>query len=173
MYAITIFDPNSSFNSFALSGFIRFQQEHPNDLVFVQIHLENFKPNKKFACHIHEYGDLTHGCQSACNHFNPYGRKHGSYKLHGPDRHIGDIAIPNGNLESDKNGCVNISFYDDLISLFACDRNIIGRMIVIHENEDDGGKFRHLNTKKGIESGKTGNAGDRKSCAIIGIQSYQ
>lgn len=169
MDAIVVFDPKSSYNSSKLKGTIKFSQPHPNDMTFVQIQLQNLPRNGSFACHVHQFGDLTEGCDSLCSHFNPYGRKHGSVSLHGPDRHVGDLAIPGGNLQSDKNGNIVVSFYDDLISLYFNERCIIGRSIVIHEKADDGGKFRNMNTPQGVDSGKTGNAGKRISCAVIGI----
>jgi superoxide dismutase, Cu-Zn family len=169
MNAIVVFDPKSSFNSFKLKGTMKFSQPHPNEMTFVEIHIQNLPKNNTFACHVHQSGDLTEGCASLCSHLNPYNRKHGSLSLHGPDRHVGDLAIPGGNLVSDKNGATIISFYDDLISLYPNERCILGRSIVIHEKADDGGKYRNLNTKEGIESSKTGNAGKRMACSIIGI----
>lgn len=169
MKANVIFDPLSSFNLAKIGGSITFSQKAYHDLVFVQVHLKNLTPNKQFACHVHEYGDLSIGCQSACAHFNPYNRLHGSSQLFGFDRHVGDLAIPSGNLKSDVNGIINLHFYDDLISLFPNERCIIGRMIVIHENADDGGRYRYENTPQGKESGITGNAGKRIACAIIGM----
>lgn len=169
MNAIVVADPKSSFNSFKLKGTIKFTQSHPNDMTFVEVNLQNFPKNGLFGFHVHQYGDLTEGCASACSHFNPYNRKHGSLALHSVDRHVGDLAVPGGNLKSDRNGNVIVTFYDDLISLFPNERSIIGRSIVIHEKEDDGGKIRNQNTVDGIESGKTGNAGKRMFCNIIGI----
>jgi Cu-Zn family superoxide dismutase len=169
MNAIIVADPKSTFNTFKLKGIIQFSQQHPNDLTFVKVSLQNFPKNGSFGFHVHQYGDLTDGCTSTCNHFNPYDRKHGSLGLHSVDRHVGDLAVPGGNLNSDKNGNVVISFYDDLISLYPNERCIIGRSIVIHQNPDDLGRYRNINTPEGIESGKTGNAGKRIFCAIIGI----
>lgn len=165
MNAIAVFDPKTSI----LSGKIFFSQSYPHNLVHVEISLKGFPPDRMFACHIHEYGDLSDGCTSACSHFNPEHQKHGSFELYGQQRHVGDLAIPYGNLRSDKNGHVNISFTDDLIQLFPHRNNIIGRMVVIHENPDDLGFYRNENTPRGIESGKTGNAGKRIACSIIGI----
>ena len=46
--------------------------------------------------HIHEYGDLTDECKSACSHFNPDNIKHGG--LNSKERHAGDL----GNIISKK-----------------------------------------------------------------------
>ena len=69
---------------------------------------------------------------------------------------------------SNDKGEVTINFEDDLIKLIG-PYSIIGRSVVIHENEDDLGRYRDEDTKKGKESAKTGNAGSRISCSIIGI----
>lgn len=56
------------------------------------------------------------------------------------------------------------SFLDDRISLNLSDRAyIIGRGLVIHSGEDDLGRGGNKDSKK------TGNAGSRLDCAVIGI----
>jgi Cu-Zn family superoxide dismutase len=171
-HAIAFFDPGLSSNVQKISGYIRFFQKSPSDPVLIEINLIGFPKNESFACHVHQYGDMSDGCMSSCSHFNPYHQLHGNYLLHKNKRHVGDLAIPGGNLKSNRYGHVTISFYDDLISLFPIYANsVIGRMVVIHEHSDDGGYFRNENTKKGKESGITGNAGKRIACSIIGISS--
>lgn len=168
MHAVAVFEKTSRRQS--VEGVINMSQEHAHTPVYVDLHLEGLKPNTEHAIHVHEYGDVRRGCDSACAHFNPYGRMHGRYQYHGPDRHVGDLAIPNGNILSDRQGNANVGFYDDLVSLMPCsERCIVGRMIVVHEKADDGGIFRGEDTTRGRESGKTGNAGRRIACAVIGI----
>ena len=113
----------------------------------------------KHGFHIHEYGDLSDGCNSMCAHLNPYNETHG-----GPEtihRHVGDL----GNLKSDGHGCANFRFYDNMIKLRGTKSNIIGRGLIIHEDEDDCG------LGKNKESKITGNAGKRIACAVIGFAS--
>lgn len=113
--------------------------------------------NGKHGFHIHEYGDLTDGCKSACSHFNPFGKKHGGPKS--DERHAGDL----GNIVS-KNGIAKGTLYDNILSLdFKNPACIIGRMIIIHKDEDD------LGLGENEESLITGNAGERVACGIIGI----
>jgi Cu-Zn family superoxide dismutase len=73
-------------------------------------------------------------------------------------RHVGDL----GNIQADADGVARIYISDKIISL--CGRNsIIGRAFVLHALEDDLGKG-------GVpDSLKTGNAGSRIGCGIIGI----
>ena len=106
--------------------------------------------------HIHEYGDLTDGCKSACAHFNPDGMTHGG--LDTAVRHFGDL----GNITSSKsvaegelflpNGRLDTSRY-----------GILGRMIIVHADRDD------LGMGGDEESLKTGNAGKRLACGVIGL----
>jgi Cu-Zn family superoxide dismutase len=111
----------------------------------------------KHGFHIHEYGDLTDGCNSACAHFNPFNKKHGGHNS--IERHAGDL----GNLIS-KNGISKGTLFDKILSLdYKSPTCIIGRMVIIHKDEDD------LGLGKNEESLKTGNAGERVSCGVIGI----
>jgi Cu-Zn family superoxide dismutase len=113
----------------------------------------------KHGFHIHEYGDLTDGCKSACSHFNPFGKQHGG--LNSSDRHAGDL----GNIISN-NGVAKGVLFDKILSLdykkLTC---IVGRMIIVHKDEDD------LGLGGNEESLKTGNAGERVACGVIGLKS--
>ena len=133
---------------------VRFEEE--GEHIKITVDIRGLKKNKKQGFHIHRYGDLSDGCESMCEHFNPYEKNHG-----GPDsktRHIGDL----GNLQADQNGMANYSFTDSHIKLRGIKANIIGRGLIIHEEEDDLGKG-------GNEASlKTGNAGKRLACAVIG-----
>ena len=101
--------------------------------------------------HVHQLGDLREGCKSACSHYNPDGRTHGGPT--GTDRHAGDL----GNILADAEGrCVSRVIAD------VCLDDIIGRMLVIHDDEDD------LGLGGDDESLKTGNAGTRIACGVIG-----
>lgn len=117
--------------------------------------LSGLKPNKKHGFHIHEYGDLTDGCSSACAHFNPYNKKHGA--RNSEERHVGDL----GNLEGDMFGNCQFKFTDSQVRLSG-DANVIGRSMIVHEDEDDLGTGVHK------DSHTTGHAGKRLVCGVIG-----
>ena len=102
-------------------------------------------------------------CDSMCDHFNPYNKTHGGGHNPSTDRHVGDL----GNIIANANGDVNMTMYDNYISIKNGHiANIIGRGLVIHEDEDDCG-LGVGNKKK--ESLITGNAGKRIACAVIGM----
>ena len=145
---------------------LEFIQKDDKDVV-IKVSISGLKPGNH-GFHIHEAGDLTDSCSSACKHFNPYNKNHG-----GPDskeRHVGDL----GNITANKLGVVRKTFSDSKIKLKG-KNSIIGRSVVIHEQEDDlglGGMDEDgnvINDKIHQESLKTGNAGKRIACGVIGI----
>ena len=38
--------------------------------------------NRKYALHVHSYGDLSRGCASTGDHYNPFGTLHGGPRDH-------------------------------------------------------------------------------------------
>ena len=113
----------------------------------------------KHGIHIHQYGDLTEGCKSACAHFNPRHASHGGRTS--KVRHLGDL----GNVTS-KKGKSNFNLLARDVSLrLANKHNIVGRMIVVHADRDD------LGQGGDAESLVTGNAGKRLACGVIGLAS--
>lgn len=151
--AIAVLQPNES----GISGIIKFVESGNNKLK-IEYNIKNLKDGKH-GFHIHKSGNMTKGCDSACSHFNPFGKNHGSSRS--KERHAGDL----GNIISKNNiskGSITVS---DL-SLNTKLTSIIGRTIIVHEDEDDLG--RGIGDKK-EESLKTGNAGKRLACAVIGI----
>lgn len=73
-------------------------------------------------------------------------------------RHVGDL----GNIRADATGSAKTAFSDSYISLVG-PRSIIGRGVIVHQDVDDLGKGGHP------DSLKTGNAGGRAACAVIGF----
>ena len=106
----------------------------------------------KHGFHVHEFGDLSKGCESAGAHYNPDGIDHGDITK----GHIGDL----GNITADESGTADVKIVAKRIDLIG-DRSIVGRSLVVHSDIDDLGKGGDE------ESLKTGNAGDRLACGII------
>jgi len=102
--------------------------------------------------HIHEFGDLSDGCDSAGGHYNPHGVDHGDVD----NGHIGDL----GNIEANSKGVAEFKIKSKTIQLQGA-TSIVGRAVVVHEDEDDLGKGGDE------ESLKTGNAGNRAGCGVI------
>ena len=119
------------------------------------INLSGLKKNSFHGFHVHEYGDLSDGCNSACAHFNPFGKKHGCPGSQ--ERHVGDL----GNIQTDIFGNAKYTTFDDTIKLYG-ECNI---KCIIHEDPDDCGQGQGSLRE---ESLKTGNSGKRIACAVIG-----
>jgi Cu-Zn family superoxide dismutase len=154
-------------NNPGISGHIFFKELN-NGKLSVSVDIKGLKPGLH-GIHIHNKGNLLEGCESLCSHFNPYSTEHGSQEGNIKNRHVGDL----GNILANKDGITKEKFIDNYIKLKGkC--NIIGRSVVIHENCDDLGlgglddDGNIINKKKYKESIKTGNAGKRIACGVIG-----
>ncbi|KAI8068235.1 Cu/Zn superoxide dismutase [Gongronella butleri] len=107
--------------------------------------------------HVHQFGNLTGGCNSTGLHYNPYNQTHGD--VNSKPRHLGDI----GNVVSpgpDSKTVLDVTV--DVMPLTG-PYSIIGRGIVVHADKDDLGQGGNA------ESLSNGNSGKRIACAIIGI----
>ena len=150
-----------------VQGVVEFHQCVGKHGTRVDIKLHNLKPNKTHAIHIHEFGDERKGCVSLGGHWNPLGTTHGSLRHRMPS-HDGDMI---NNLHSNEHGRFRYNYYDPRITLSGnVNESIIGRSVVIHFGQDDLGLggIHPSNAKVRAESLKTGNAGKRMACAIIG-----
>uniref|UniRef100_A0A182J3Z1 Superoxide dismutase [Cu-Zn] n=1 Tax=Anopheles atroparvus TaxID=41427 RepID=A0A182J3Z1_ANOAO len=136
-------------------GNVTISQSSCTEPVFIEINVLGLAPGKH-GFHIHEKGDLTDGCASTGGHYNPDKVSHGA--PNDQVRHVGDL----GNIVADENGIAKTSYSDTVVSLYGA-RSVIGRAIVIHAEVDDLGKTNHP------DSLKTGNAGGRVACGVIGI----
>lgn len=154
-------------NQKGISGVIKFKEISKNKLE-IDLDIKGLSPGYH-GFHIHNKGDLTKGCSSLCSHFNPFNTTHGDITDDRYNRHVGDL----GNIIANKKGIVKYKICDNLIKLRGkC--NIIGRSVVIHKLRDDLGRGGMGNNgyiydvNKFNESQKTGNAGERIACGIIG-----
>ena len=149
--AVAVLAPNNN----GVSGVVYFIQD--GNTLHIDYSISGMSDGEH-GFHIHEYGDLTDGCESACSHFNPDGKEHGG--LDSEIRHLGDL----GNITSMR-GIAKGRLSTDTISLKMNKKNcIVGRMIIVHQDRDD------LGLGGNAESLKTGNAGKRLGCGVIGLQ---
>lgn len=143
--AIAIIQPTKNNE---VSGTVTFTKE-PGGIKVVA-NLKGLKPGKH-GFHIHQWGNCSASDgTSAGGHFNPGNKSHGAPT--DSVRHVGDL----GNIVADDNGVGYYERVDSVIS-FTGMHSIIGRGIIIHEEEDD------------LQSQPTGNAGARVGCGVIGI----
>ena len=104
--------------------------------------------------HIHEFGNLLEGCASLGAHWNPTGHNHGGPQS--SERHMGDF----GNIQ--KNRLMRYTIRS--ATIYGKGKySLIGRSVVIHEDEDDLGQGDKPDSKT------TGGSGARIGCAIIGM----
>ena len=150
IYAIAVF------TDAAIKGTVKFSEDSKGNRIKIELNITGLKPRSKHGFHVHEAGDLTDKCTSMCAHFNPFGKNHGCPGL--KERHVGDL----GNIVTNSKGEAKYAFYDSMVKLRGTKCNIIGRGLIIHDDEDDCG------TGGNAESLKTGNAGKRIACAVIG-----
>ena len=151
VHAIAVFMDQSG-----IHGVVKFAEDLENNQVKIELNIAGLSPNSLHGFHVHEAGDLSDKCTSMCAHFNPFNKTHG-----GPNskvRHVGDL----GNIKTNGKGEAKYSFCDNVIKLRGTKSNIIGRGLIIHEDEDDCGMGGNA------ESLKTGNAGKRIACSVIG-----
>jgi len=161
-YAVAVLAPNDN----GVKGVVYFKDTGKGVLITYDI---KGLSDGEHGFHIHEYGDLTDGCDSACAHFNPFNTTHGG--LNSKIRHEGDL----GNILS-TGGVAQGEIMAKTLSLNPISKTcIMGRMIIVHADRDDLG-LGGLNEKGEIideavhkESLKTGNAGKRVGCGVIGL----
>lgn len=114
-------------------------------------------PRGKHGFHIHKAGDLRgEGCRGLCEHYDKNDKNnHGGAPGQTRERHTGDL----GNIELPLNKTsVKKSYYIKNMTV----RELWGRSIIIHADEDDLGKGHHEDSKV------TGHSGARIGCAIFG-----
>ena len=145
--AIAIITPTEGSS---VKGMADFKQS--GDEVEIVVRLEGLPPNSVHGWHIHEFGDLSDPKGKATGgHYNPEGHDHALPNK--TRRHAGDL----GNLTTDDQGNANQEITVKNISINGSKNPILGRGVIIHAEEDDGGQ-------------PTGNAGDRIAQGVIGVR---
>ena len=141
-------------HSDTVKGSILFMQA-PGTPTLIKGTITGLQPGEH-GFHIHEFGDMSKGCESMGGHYNPDGVDHGDIN----EGHVGDL----GNITADEDGTASFSIQANRVDLIG-DRSVVGRGIVVHADQDDLGKGGDE------ESLKTGNAGDRLACGVITLRS--
>uniref|UniRef100_A0A0N4ZA71 Superoxide dismutase n=1 Tax=Parastrongyloides trichosuri TaxID=131310 RepID=A0A0N4ZA71_PARTI len=133
-------------------GFATFSQEYSADAqTHIIITINGLPSRRSFGIQIRDWGNMTRGCESMGNEFNPDNiQKHIGVRY--PAHKVGTL----GNIIDGK-----FDQWNDKVTLF--DRNnVLGRGLVIFENPDDGGMIAN------IDSSKDGSVGRPIACGIIG-----
>ncbi|XP_033216741.1 copper chaperone for superoxide dismutase isoform X2 [Belonocnema kinseyi] len=134
----------------SIKGVIRFAQTANGCIIDGTV--DGLSPGPH-GLHIHECGDISRGCESVGDHFNPQNTPHGGPDSKPSERHVGDL----GNIIADNSGRVRFRIVDQLLKV----PEIIGRSLVVTENPDDLGKGETPASK--ID----GNSGKKLACGII------
>lgn len=143
--AIAVFRTNNIYGDIIVSNY--------KDGVKLKAQFTRLPPGKH-GFHIHKAGDLRgEGCQGLCEHYDIHNNSHGGAPENKGERHTGDL----GNIEL-KNGVFKKAYYIKGIKV----KDLWGRSIIVHEDEDDLGKGPFEDSKI------TGHSGARIGCAIFG-----
>jgi len=94
--------------------------------------------------HVHMGTD----CAMPADHLNPQNAPHGPANAASGMRHLGDL----GNITADASGMVEETLRD---SLLGGDSSLIGKVLVVHEGQDD------------LSTQPAGDSGDPIACGII------
>lgn len=133
-------------------GVVRFVQTDQHTCI-IDGTVDGLQPLQQHGLAIHECGDLSRGCESVGEHYNPRNTRHGS-PIDGQDeRHVGDL----GNITADSKGRAVFRFEDGLVKV----QDIIGRSLAVASGPDD------LGRGDGPMSRIDGNSGGPLSCGII------
>ncbi|KAL3319684.1 Superoxide dismutase [Cu-Zn] [Cichlidogyrus casuarinus] len=146
----------ATFTEDPIKGHVFFKTED-DGLTTVAGLIIGFEPDSFHAIHVHEFGDLSLGCDSVGHHFNPTNEYHGG--KYSKERHMGDL----GNHLANARGEIQFRLKGVRISVKGHSHNILGRALVIHETGDDLGYGKNTKSLTGDNAGKI------IACALIGI----
>ncbi|XP_004681562.1 PREDICTED: extracellular superoxide dismutase [Cu-Zn] [Condylura cristata] len=132
-----------------VSGLVLFRQLSAGALLEAFFDLEGFPAdsNASRAIHVHEFGDLSQGCEAAGPHYNPLVVRH---PQHPGD--FGNFAVRDGRVWKYRTG---------LAPELSGPHSIMGRALVVHEGLDDLGRGGNP------ASLEHGNAGPRLACCVV------
>ncbi|KAM6150643.1 extracellular superoxide dismutase [Cu-Zn] [Erethizon dorsatum] len=134
-----------------VTGLVLFRQSAPEARLEAFFDLEGFPEESnasKRAIHVHQFGDLSQGCDSTGPHYNPLSVPH---PQHPGD--FGNFIVRDGRLWK---------YQASLPASLAGPHSILGRAVVVHAGEDDLGRG---DTPASLQNG---NAGPRLACCVVG-----
>lgn len=157
-YAICQVQPSASLatDQPQVTGLVLFRQLSPGSRLEAFFDLEGFPAESNVssrAIHVHQYGDLSQGCESTGPHYNPMAVQH---PQHPGD--FGNFVVRDGRLWKFRTG---------LTASLAGPHSILGRAVVVHAGEDDMGQGGNQ------ASLANGNAGRRLACCVVGASNYE
>jgi superoxide dismutase, Cu-Zn family len=121
--------------------------EQTGQSVTVKGTLNGLTPGKH-GLHIHE----GRSCKSRGGHFTPMNAPHGPPDSADDKHHLGDL----GNVVADQGGTANYSGVAKNVTLTGAN-NIDGRVLVVHQGEDD------------LVSQPSGQSGEQIGCGVINV----
>ncbi|KMQ87620.1 copper chaperone for superoxide dismutase [Lasius niger] len=149
--AVSMLGGNSGYSvGNLIKGVIRFAQIPEGCIIDGTV--DGLTPGEH-GMHVHECGDISNGCDSVGEHFNPNNSPHGAPENDLSERHIGDL----GNISADTTGRATFRKIDRFLKI----PDIIGRSLIITNDPDDFGRG------DSPESKINGNSGIRLACGII------
>ncbi|XP_014711365.1 extracellular superoxide dismutase [Cu-Zn] [Equus asinus] len=135
-----------------VTGLVVFRQLVPGAKLEAFFDLEGFPAEangSSRAIHVHQFGDLSQGCDSTGAHYNPLAVPH---PLHPGD--FGNFPVRDGRLWK---------YRGNLAASLSGPHSIVGRAVVVHAGEDDLGRGGNQ------ASVENGNAGRRLACCVVGV----
>ncbi|XP_004432375.1 PREDICTED: extracellular superoxide dismutase [Cu-Zn] [Ceratotherium simum simum] len=135
-----------------VTGLVLFRQLAPGARLEAFFDLEGFPAEangSSRAIHVHQFGDLSRGCDSTGPHYNPLAVPH---PQHPGD--FGNFAVRDGSLWK---------YRANLAASLTGLHSIMGRAVVVHEGEDDLGRGGNQ------ASVENGNAGRRLACCVVAV----
>jgi len=139
-----------------IRGEVNFEQNSPSENLTITVTNVTGLKVGNHGFHIHGNGN----CKDPGSHFNPAKKDHGFIFESDRDYHIGDF----GNIEIEENSILDKSYSvnSKLAGIFAENgNNVIGKVFVLHEGEDD------LGLGDEDDSKTTGHAGRKMACCVI------
>ena len=148
------FEAIATLNGHNIFGTVRFIQSTLGGWTVIRGDIKGLEIGKH-GIHIHEYGDLSNGCNSTGSCYNPIHKKH--------SKRDADIRIGNlGNIVTESREKSIINIVSPIVSLVG-KYSVIGRALVIKRDPYDLGRGNVL------ESLTIGNSGQGIACGVIGL----